>query len=148
MYLAPASGSLVQLASEGRIALRSSGDTNSDAEIEEIRSSSWDATKKRIQNIELSPGSDFFLVVSNLDLNGGYFLLEVRDRQDVLVGQALLEVDPSQSRWRNLRDLFRGLDARPRPFRLEVQSSGPRFTAFGILVDPIGGGVFAYPGTP
>ncbi len=148
MHLSPNSASLSQILAENQIRLASAGANSSFAEVEELSSTAWSSTSKRIQNVQLSPGSDLFLILGNLDLVGGYFSLEVRDGDDALVGKALFQVDPLQARWRSLRDLFRKLDGRPQPLRIVVQSSGPRFSAIGVLADPAGGGVFSYLGVP
>lgn len=147
-HLAPSTGALDQMLASAEISHVSSTGASSPAVVEELRSTGWSSGNKVLQNVTLEPGSDLFLVTTNLDVEGGYLSLELRDANATLVGNALFEVAPLQARWRSLRDLFRGLEGSPQPLRLTLRSSGPRFAAFGILSDPLAGLVLPHPPAP
>jgi lysophospholipase L1-like esterase len=122
-----------------RTLVRASGDPDGSegAYVNELPAASWTAGAKQIQGIPHNPVAPATLVVANLDAAPGTVRFDLYDAVGGYIGSGVLELAGGRARLRSLADLFRGLNARPAPFRAVFSASSVRYSAASLVTHPV-----------
>lgn len=137
-----------QLTARAVVHAASDPDGSDGATVNGIPSAAWTSAGKQILGIPHDPATFSTLAVANLDGVRGTVSFALYDALGAEISAGVLELGAHTTRLRSIDDLFRGLAARPAPFRAVFAAAGIRFSAAALADDPARGEVRVLTGAP